>query len=90
MLDENGSTEYHANMSEKPKPISEVLREALRGVSRYRVSKDLGIAEATLSRFCTGKGGLRLKAIDAVCAYLGLKLVADKRPARKKKTKGVK
>lgn len=76
----------------EPKPISEALREAIEksDTSRYRMSKDLGIAEATLSRFVSGKGGLRLKAIDAVCAYLGLKLVADKpaRLANKRTSKG--
>lgn len=75
----------------KPKPISEALREAIENSdnSRYRMSKTLGISEATLSRFITGKGGLRLKSIDAVCEYLGLELVATKRPAKRtKQTKG--
>ncbi len=75
-------------MAKKPKTISDQLRAAIENapVSRYRISQDTDIAEATLSRFMTGKGGLRLSAIDTVGEYLGLKLVAEK-PAKKRKPK---
>jgi len=76
-------------MAKKPKTISDQLRAAIENapVSRYRISQDTDIAEPTLSRFMTGKGGLRLSAIDAIGEYLGLKLVVDEKPAKKRTPK---
>jgi hypothetical protein len=43
-------------------------------LSRYRISKETGIAEATLSRFMVGRGGLSLQGIDAIGLLLGLEI----------------
>ena len=63
-------------MTTKQKPVSEQLRAAILGadVSRYRISKDLGISEAALSRFVNGAMGLSLKSIDKISEYLGLEI----------------
>ena len=63
-------------MTTKQKPVSEQLRAAILGadVSRYRISKDLGISEAALSRFVNGAMGLSLKSIDKISEYLGLEV----------------
>jgi transcriptional regulator with XRE-family HTH domain len=64
--------------------VSDELRKAIEksGVSRYRIAKDLGISEATLSRFMSGERGLTLKVLDKLCDHLGLQLAKQKRKAR--------
>jgi transcriptional regulator with XRE-family HTH domain len=66
------------------KPVSEQLRRAVgaSGKSRYRIAKDLGISEAMLSLFMSGKRGLSQHLADRLAAYLRLELVAQKRKGR--------
>lgn len=47
-------------------------------MSRYRIAKELGIAESTVSRFMTGKGGLSMDNLDALADLLDLDLKARK------------
>ncbi len=70
----------------KPKTISEHLRDCVvhGGVTRYRIAKDTGIEQSALSRFVSGERGLSQAAIDTLAEYFGLRLVADKRPPRKR------
>lgn len=76
-------------------PISEQIREALigSGLSRYRISKDLGISQAQLSKFVNGKAGLSLTALDRLADFLGLEIrgkgdrPAGKVPAKKQAPK---
>ncbi len=86
VLAQTSSKEYYAGMTRKSKPISEQLREAIldADVSRYRISQDTGITEATLSRFVNGVAGLRLSAIDTLGEYLGLAIVVEGKHAKKK------
>ena len=64
-----------------PARLSEQLMQALLecGETRYRVSKNTGIDEATLSRFVNGKQALSLEKVDILGHYLGLRLVALKK-----------
>lgn len=57
-------------------PITEQIREALRNssVTRYRISKDLGVSQAQLSKFVHGKMGLSLDVLDRLADYLGLEI----------------
>jgi hypothetical protein len=52
------------------------------GLSRYRIAKELGIAESTMSRFMAG-GGLSMENLDALADLLGLSLTTGK-PRRRK------
>jgi len=91
ILDVNVSIAYDPRIATKPKLLSEQLREAIltAGVSRYRISKELGVSEAQLSRFISGVSGLGQDLIDKIGEYLGLTLVkGDKPKARKSKRKG--
>lgn len=60
----------------KKKPISEQLIEAIESsdLSRYRISKETGIAQSTLSEFVNGNRWLSLKNVDLVCDLLNLEL----------------
>jgi transcriptional regulator with XRE-family HTH domain len=66
--------------------LSDQIRQAVdaSGLSRYRICKTLGIAESTLSRFMSGKGGLSQEYIDGVADLLELNIVAGKRRSTRK------
>jgi transcriptional regulator with XRE-family HTH domain len=66
-------------MAKKRLKLTDQLRRAMdaSGVSRYRISQETGIAEATLSRFMSGKGGLSMEGLDAIADYLRLNIVAE-------------
>ena len=66
-----------------PKLVSEALRRAIltAPATRYRIAKDTGVEQSTLSRFISGERGLDLTSVDKVAAYLGLEL----RPIEKRK-----
>jgi transcriptional regulator with XRE-family HTH domain len=72
-------------MEKRTAKLSDQIRRAVdaSGLSRYRISKELGIAESTMSRFMSGKGGLSMDSIDALAALLGLNIVAGKRANQK-------
>lgn len=73
-------------MSKPPKPISDQLRAAIdaSGLSRYRICKELGIDQATMSRFMSGERGLTLKVIDRLGEFLGLTLTQWRQVKRRK------
>ena len=54
--------------------FSDEIREAVdaSGMTRYRIAKELGIAESTMSRFMNRKGGLTLALVDRLAELLGL------------------
>jgi transcriptional regulator with XRE-family HTH domain len=65
--------------------FSDELRRAVDacGLSRYRICRELGIAESTLSRFMSGERGLTMKCLDRLAALLDLHVAAGKRPKKK-------
>jgi transcriptional regulator with XRE-family HTH domain len=67
--------------------LTDEIREAVDacGVSRYRLCKELGFAQSTLSRFMSGKAGLSLDTLDRLARRLGLHLAATRRPAKRPK-----
>ena len=64
--------------------LSDQIRQAVdaSGMSRYRVAKQLGISESTVSRFMSGKGGLSMDNLDALADLLGLDIKARKQPPK--------
>ena len=73
-------------MVKKHDELSDQLRHAIKtcGKSRYRIWKETGIAEATLSRFVTKKGGLSMRAVDKIGRCLGLKITFERKPRKQK------
>jgi len=53
-------------------------------VSRYRIWKETGIDQATLSRFMQGKGGLSMNSLDNLGDCLDLSIVGRKIKSRRK------
>jgi DNA transposition AAA+ family ATPase len=74
-------------MTQKQYKLSEQIRRAIDtcGKTRYQISQDTGIDQATLCRFMGGNGGLSIPILDRLGEYLGLRIVANK--PRKQKGK---
>lgn len=64
-------------MPRKPSPISDQLRKAIdaSAMSRYRICKEIGLPESTMSQFMSHQCGLQLSTIDRIGALLGLRLM---------------
>jgi DNA transposition AAA+ family ATPase len=74
-------------MKRKQTKLSEQVRQAIDtcGKTRYQISKDTGIDQATLCRFMGGNGGLSIPVLDTLGEYLGLRIVTDKPKSKAKK-----
>jgi len=59
--------------------IVETIRKHIKtcGKTRYRISQDTGVDEATLCRIVAGKA-CSTETADILCKYFGLELVAKK------------
>jgi|688.fasta_scaffold1186525_1 transcriptional regulator with XRE-family HTH domain len=82
------STESEAMKKTKKKtklPFSEQLKELIEGadMSRYRIAKDSGVPQSTLSSFVKGRRALSLMNIDRICELLDLELVPRKSTSTK-------
>jgi len=74
-------------MSKKRVKLSDQIRQAVdaSGLSRYRISKTLGISESTMSRFMSGQGGLSMEYLDALADLLDLNITPGRKPGKKGK-----
>jgi hypothetical protein len=68
-------------MKRKPIKLTEQIRQAIDtcGKTRYQISQDTGIDQATLCRFMGHKGGLSNPILDTLGEYLGLEIKQRKR-----------
>lgn len=62
--------------------ISQQLRDAIdaSGVSRYRICKEIGLPQSTMSHFMAGACGLSLATVDRLGDLLGLRVVRTRKP----------
>ena len=60
--------------------LSEQLKKAIEDsdFSQYRIAKETGVAQSTISQFLNGKRSLSLANIDKLCEFLGLQLTNRK------------
>ncbi|MFM9959098.1 MAG: helix-turn-helix domain-containing protein [Phycisphaerales bacterium] len=68
--------------------VTDTIRRAVQecGETRYRISKETGVPQATLSRLVAGEREPSGALIDTLAAYFGLELrPADSRPAPRKR-----
>jgi len=54
-------------------------------ISRYELSKRLGVSQGTLGDFVHGRTGIKSKLLDAVAAELGLRLIVGRLRKSKRK-----
>jgi len=72
----------------RTKLLTDQLRRAIdeSGITRYRISKEAGISEVSLSLFYNGHRGLSMKVLNALGEYLELTItMGRKAPQRKGK-----
>lgn len=64
-------------MPKKPRPISDVLRAAVKasGLTHYAVGKLADVSPRQIDRFMSGERDLTLTTAAAIAAALGLELV---------------
>ena len=67
-------------MAKRRLTLSDQVRRAVdeSGLSRYRICQELDLAEATMSRFMSGKGGLSMNTLDALAELLDLNITTGK------------
>ena len=68
-------------------PLTEQLRKAIddSGLTRYRISKETGVSESTLSQFYNGNRGLSMEALNALGDCLQLTIHLGRKPEKKGK-----
>ncbi|MHB1033514.1 MAG: helix-turn-helix domain-containing protein [Pirellulales bacterium] len=73
-------------MAKKRIKLSDQLRRAIQESpkTRYRIWQETGLAESTLSKFMSGKGGLSVEGLDKIADCLGLNLTTEQVPKTKK------
>lgn len=74
------------NMAKRePKKLTDQLRQAIddSGETRYAIAKATGIDESALAKFYNGHRGLSMDALNRLGEYLGLRIVMDRKPAKK-------
>ncbi len=64
--------------------MSDEIRDAVEasGLSRYRIAKEIDVAESTMSRFMGRKGGLSLDNLDRLADLLGLHIATEPGPGK--------
>ncbi len=84
MANSNGYTELMAK--KRTKLLADQLRQAINesGVTRYRIAKETGISESTLSQFYNGYRGLSMEAMNALGEYLELTIIMRRKPLKRK------
>ena len=69
----------------RPKKLTDQVMQAIddSGLTRYRIAQGTGIDESALAKFYNGHRGLSMDALDRLGVYLGLRIVADRKPESK-------
>ena len=59
--------------------FSDQIRDAVdaSGMSRYRICKEIGLSQPTMSRFMAGRSGLSMESLDRLADLLGLAVVTQ-------------
>jgi transcriptional regulator with XRE-family HTH domain len=69
-------------MAKKREKLSDQVRRTVEdsGLSRYAICKELGLSQATMSRFMNGKGLLSMEYLDALADLLDLNITLGRKP----------
>ncbi len=64
--------------------LSEQIRQAIEDapITRYQISKQTKISQATLSHFMLGRRGLPMKTLDVLADFLDLNIAVGKKSAK--------
>lgn len=66
----------------RSKKLSDQVRQAIddSGLTRYRIAKETDIDESALAKFYNGHRTLSMEALDRLGEFLGLRIVAERKP----------
>jgi plasmid maintenance system antidote protein VapI len=69
-----------------PESMTEVLRRTIAdsGMPYKALSRETGVARASIQRFVDGRQSIRLDMADRLAAFFGLTVVSNARPRRAK------
>ncbi len=69
----------------QPNKLSDQLRRAIEtsNIGQNELARRIGLDKSVLSRFLHGKSGLSIQTIDAIGEALGLRIVVEKRKAKR-------
>ena len=69
--------------------FSDQMRKVIKDckLTRYRIGKETGIDQATLTRFMLGERGLTMKTLEVLAEFLEIHIVAKgpRKPIKKRK-----
>jgi transcriptional regulator with XRE-family HTH domain len=88
LLDERQqrALDLEAGMSRIREEIVAAIRDAEeRGITRYRIAMDSGVAQSQLSRLMSGEQGLKLETAEKLCEALGIRIDIKRRKRRSRK-----
>lgn len=70
----------------RSKTLSDQVKQAIddSGESRYAIAKATGIDESALAKFYNGQRGITTDTLDRLGAYLGLRIVTDRKEKKGK------
>jgi plasmid maintenance system antidote protein VapI len=73
------------NTGNQTSTITAVLRDAIveSGISYKALSRDTGVARASIQRFVDGRQSMRLDMADRLAAYFRLSLTAETKSVRR-------
>ena len=68
-------------MAKKREKMSDRIRTVIKSAeqSQYRIAKETGIEQSTLSRFMSGERGLSMDALDTLFEYFDLEVVSRRK-----------
>lgn len=77
-------------MPKKRLTLTEQIRQAIEasGESRYRIARETGVSEPSLSRFMGGERGMNLATLEKLAAFLDIRITigpAKVKPAARRK-----
>lgn len=72
------------SMTKKRLQLSEQIRRAIiaSGITPYRICKDIGITQPSMTRFMSGKAWLSMPTLDRIAALLDLNIATGKDPQK--------
>jgi len=68
----------------KHKTFTDEIRDAIKscGMTRYRICKEIGLAESGMSKFMAGTSGFSMEMLDKIAAVIGMHVILEQNKGR--------
>ena len=73
-------------MKKRSPTLTDQIRQAVEtcGKTRYQIAQETGVDQASLCRFVSGERGLSVENLDLVAECIGLRVVVEGKPKKRK------